>query len=118
MSTGSENKNTEETLDSGHPLMSRHLVKNITGLPATIIYPVDDASFTARQNRENNNYLRPSGLKFDIYISNAKAASGITDFTAYNNYIHPVGESLKTWNVYSNLLKAAVQWEVYSRIYR
>jgi hypothetical protein len=119
MGTGSENKNVEEKLESTHPLLSRETVKNVVGLPAKTIYPVTDASFTARQNLEdNNNALRPYGLTFDPYISNAKAASGITDFTTYNNYIHPVGDALKVWNVYASLQQAAIQWQVYSRTYR
>jgi hypothetical protein len=118
MGTGSEDKNAEEKLASTHPLLSRETVKNVVGLPAATVYPVDDGSFTARQNAENNHYLRPNRLTFDQWISNAKAASGITNFTAYNDYIHPVGDTLKTWNVYSNLQSAAIQWQVYSRSYR
>jgi hypothetical protein len=119
MGTGSENKNAEEKLANNSPLLSRELVKNIVGLPAATIYPVTDASFTARQNLENNNNaLRPNGLTFDPYVSNAKAASGITNFTTYNNYIHPVGETLKVWNVYASLQQAAIQWQVYGRTYR
>lgn len=119
MGTGSENKNEEERLANNSPLLSRELVKNITGLPAKTVYPVDDASFNARQNLENNNNpLRPNGLTFDPWVSNAKAASGTTDFTTYNNYIHPVGDTLKVWNVYASLQKAAIQWQVYSRTYR
>ena len=118
MGTNSENKNAEEKLASTHPLLSRETVKNIAGFPAATIYPTDDASFNARQDAENNNYLRPNRLTFDPWVSNAKSASGITDFTVYNNYIHPVGEALKTWNVYSNLQSAAIQWQVYSRTYR
>lgn len=119
MGTGSENKNAEEKFDNSHPLLSRETVKNVVGLPAQTIYPVTDASFKTRQNLEdNNNALRPYGLTFDPYISNAKAASGITDFTTYNNYIHPVGDVLKVWNVYASLQQAAIQWQVYSRTYR
>ncbi len=118
MGTNSENKNAEEKLASTHPLLSRETVKNIAGFPAATIYPVDDGSFTARQNAENNNYLRPNRLTFDPYVSNAKASSGITNFTTYNNYIHPVGDTLKVWNVYASLQQAAIQWQVYSRTYR
>lgn len=119
MGTGSENKNVEEKFDNSHPLLSRETVKNIVGLPAATVYPVDDGSFIARQNLENNNNaLRPYGLTFDPWISNAKAASGITNFTVYNNYIHPVGDTLKTWNVYNSLQNAAIQWQVYGRAYR
>lgn len=118
MATDSENKNAEEKLAQTDSQLSRQTVKNVAGFPTATIYPVDDGAFAARQNAENNNYLRPNRLTFDPYVSNAKSSSGITDFTVYNNYIHPVGETLKTWNVYSNLKSAAIQWQVYSRTYR
>ncbi len=117
MSTNSENRNTEETLNNDSPLLSRKVVQNITGLPAATVYPVTPDKFKERQNNEdNNNYLRPKNLVFEDIISSSAEVSGIRNFTAYNDYIHHTANL--RWNVFNNLISGAVQWEVYSRKYR
>lgn len=123
MATETENNNEEEQLDPNDNLLSRKLVKNITGLPINSagdikVYGVTDGDFATRQNNENNNVLRPNGLQLNGLLSNAKVENGIVNFTAYNDYIHYDCVSLKRWNAYANIAHAAVMWQIYDRNYR
>lgn len=55
------------------------------------------------------------GLSNGYYVG----VNGITDFTAYNDYIHyDTSFAVTRGNVYSNLVRASFRFEIYSRQYR
>jgi hypothetical protein len=136
MPTGSENTNINpsELVPAGDRKISRQLVDNISGVTHGYIY--DSASTTRPQSP-----LAPNGLIFATTgISNgyASTVSGITNFTAYNDYIHyaPVGAGgslggaltgagitnvaspATRFNVFPNLVRANFRFEIYTRQYR
>jgi hypothetical protein len=115
MPTKSENININpsELVPEGNREISRQLTDNISGV--TYGYTYDSVSVTRPPSP-----LTPNGLIFATTgISNGYAStiSGITDFTAYNDYIH-YGPAPARFNVFNNLVKANFRFEIYTRQYR
>jgi hypothetical protein len=140
MATNSELKNIEETLPDNDPMLSRAIVNSNNATTTTT---------TAGPDAPNpvNGSLSPNYLVFETYgLSNGKASlsNSITDFTAYNSYIHhltvgggggagdiartlgaaginnvsaPAGGGTRV-NVMSNIVLASNRFEVYNRSFR
>lgn len=120
MASSSENKtiNPSEFVDPKHRSISPPLTDNIDGIPA-----ISGVSGVIVPDGKNKSLLSPTYLIFDkaTGLSNGYSTmvSGITDFTAYNDYIHytPIGGLVRI-NVYNSLIKATSRFEIYSRQYR
>lgn len=135
MPTKSENTNINpsENVASTDRQISPQLMDHISGV--TYGYTYDKVSITRPPSP-----LAPNGLVFSTTgVSNGYASTvkGITDFTAYNDYIHyapvtgggvisalqdagitnVVSPSFR-FNVFSKLVKANFRFEIYSRQYR
>ena len=128
--TVSESRNAEETYADNSVQLRREMSSGIIGLTNGIVYiPLES----------NINPVAPSGLIFPtIGVSSGylSATSGITDFTAYNPYIHHVsvgagvggalnnagisnvGSSLTTVNVMNSIVLSSIRFEIYSRKFR
>lgn len=116
MPTASETgNNPSEFLPPNDRSLFPPITNNISGLTYGIKY---------MPNNDNRSPLSPTNLIFDQCqgLSNGypSIVNGITDFTAYNDYIH-YADGLKTpkkFNVFNNLIKANERFEIYSRQYR
>ncbi len=133
MPTDSENinNNPSEGLDANDSRISPQLTNDMRGVTYGLTY---DAVSVARPPSP----IAPNGLTFEtVGISNGYASrvNGITDFTAYNDYIHyaPIGlggvlagaginnvngGGSTRFNVYDSLVRASFRFEIYSRQYR
>lgn len=123
MPTPSENQgnNPSEFLPSGDPKISKPLTNPVVGVTYGLTYTPDEA---------NRSALSPTNLEFDQttptrILSNGyqSRVSGITDFTAYNDYIHyvpPTPPSITPTrvNVYNQLVRANFRFEIYKKQYR
>jgi hypothetical protein len=112
MPTNAEtNNNPSEFLPSNSRAISKPITDNVSGLTYGLTYT---------PNASNRSALSPTNLVFDqgTGISNGYASrvNGITDFTAYNQYIHH-SQGFR-YNVFPNLIKANFRFEIYSRQYR
>jgi len=110
--TSSESLNTEETLADNNVALRRPMSSGIIGLTKDITYT---------PNAANVSPLAPNNLVFATTgISNGYQSSldtsGITNFTAYNDYIH--NEGFRRKNVMGTLVLASQRFEVYSRQFR
>lgn len=116
MASESENQNVNpsEFINEGDPALIPPLTNDVSGLTYGLTYT---------PNENNRSLFSPTNFIFDQTsgLSNGykSRVSGITDFTAYNDYIHylPVGMGL-SFNVYRTLVKATTRFEIYSRQYR
>ena len=126
MSTISENNNLEEKLPNDDraisPLLSSGIITNSNNIPDSVII-----SQVYRPSNTNTSPLSPVGLAFteNSDLSNGlssrltAASSGITDFIAYNPYIHYDSTGgVKTINIMNNIVLASQRFEIYSREYR
>lgn len=117
MPTESErNNNPSEFLPPDDRSLSPPITNNISGLTYGLTY---------NPNESIRSPLSPTNFVFDqcAGLSNGyySTVNGITDFTAYNDYIHYAGGLPKTptkFNVFNNLIKATQRFEIYSRKYR
>ena len=134
MVTVSEQNNPEENYDDNSVQLRRPLSSGIIGLTNGLTYTPSEA---------NRSPVAPNQLTFDtIGMSNGLASqiNGITDFVAYNPYIHHhtvgnasagISEVLNNAgignfdsststqiNVMSNLVIASQRFEIYSRQFR
>lgn len=132
--TESEDKNAEERLADSDPMLRRELSSpsGIIGLTNGIVYTPSQANVSP---------LTPNGFVFPtVGMSNGYSsslnASGITDFTAYNPYIHHVavgagvtsalnnagiynaGTSLTKVEIMNSLVLSSQRFEIYSREFR
>ena len=74
---------------------------------------------TYNPNSSNRSPVAPNGLVFNtVGVSNGLSSrfNGITDFTAYNPYIHYYNTT--KINIMPNLVLASARFEIYSRQYR
>jgi hypothetical protein len=104
--TSSEKKNLSEFVSN----ISTELTSGIIGLTNGLSYNPSEL---------NTNVIAPTRLTFNaLGVSNGlqSALDGITDFTAYNPYIHH--QNNVTVNVMQNLVVASNRFEIYSRQYR
>lgn len=128
MPTNSENivNNPSENLSDNDKFLSPQLTNDLRGVTYGLTY-------NKNSNTRQPSSLAPNGLIFNpipMYqssdgsgISNGYASrvSGITDFNAYNNYIHYKPTTTGAgpqFNVYNALKKATFRFEIYSREYR
>ncbi len=133
MPTDSENTNNNpsEALNANDDQLSPQLTNDVRGVTYGLTY---DAVSVARPPSP----IAPNGLIFETAgISNGYASrvNGITDFTAYNDYIHytPIGlggvlssagvnnvngGGSARFNVYNSLVRASFRFEIYNRQYR
>lgn len=120
MPTDAENNNNpSEFLQSSAREISKPITNNVFGLTYGLTYS---------PNASNRSALSPTNLVFDqgTGISNGYVSrvNGITDFTAYNPYIHhaPIGSTgpgqMTSINVMGALVLANFRFEIYSRQYR
>ena len=125
MPTLSENQdnNPSEFLPSGDPKISKPITNPVRGVTYGLTYTPNEA---------NRSVLSPTNLEFDQttptrILSNGyqSRVNGITDFTAYNDYIHyaPRTPQLPNatpnrFNVYTQLVRANFRFEIYKRQYR
>lgn len=131
-STNSENNNPSEFLAENNVGLRRILTSGIIGLTNGMAY---------NPSESNRSPLAPTGLQFATTgVSNGylMGVSGITDFVAYNPYIHHyavsaggaissalnnagvrnVGSSITTVNVMPNLVMATQRFQIYTRRFR
>lgn len=136
MSTNTENLNLEETLPNNNraisPLLSSGIITNSNGIADTATI-----SQVYAPNNNNTSLVAQNGLVFNgnSDLSNGlsslltAAASGITDFTAYNAYIHydslgggggflSSSAPARKINIMNNIVLASQRFEIYSRQYR
>jgi hypothetical protein len=113
-------------------ILTSGLITNADNTRNIILYNAND--LTALQNQILTHPTVPAGLSFDknpesngdpIFsgVSNAyqTRVNGITDFTAYNNYIHYDIAQRKTpltHNVFQSIRKASFRFQKYSSQYR
>lgn len=115
MATKSEiDNNPSEFLPDTDRSISPPITNNVSGVTYGISYI---------PNESNRSPLSPTNLTFDQAqgISNGYSSrvNGITDFTAYNDYIHyGSGATAKRFNAFAALRRANQRFEIYSRQYR
>lgn len=131
MVTASEQKNVEETYADNSTQLMRPMSSGIIGLTNGLVYAPSES---------NTSPVAPNYLNFPtVGISNGylSAISGITDFTAYNSYIHHLtvgggaglgGAGISNFspsagggtrvNVMDNIVLASNRFEIYSRQFR
>jgi hypothetical protein len=128
MPTNSEDiiNNPSENLPDNNRFLSPQLTSDLRGVTYGLTYDKNN-------NIREPSSLAPTGLIFNPIptyqssdgsgISNGYASrvSGITDFKAYNNYVHYKSTTTgpgPQFNVYNALKKATLRFEIYSREYR
>lgn len=121
MPTSSENQNNNpsEFLPDNDPQISKPLTNPVRGVTYGLTYTPNEA---------NRSIISPTNLEFDQtnptrVLSNGyqSRVNGITDFRAYNDYIHYATPQLgpsRRINVYNTLVKANFRFEMYSSQYR
>ena len=120
MPTNSEDvtNNPSENLSDNDSRISPQLTSDLKGVTYGLTYD-------RNSNTRPASSLAPTGLTFATTgVSNGYASrvNGITDFNAYNNYIHYKSTvpnmAGPQFNVYNALKKATLRFEIYSREYR